>query len=107
MNFEKKNQLFSFQFIQKLIEKHQRYLSDIDSDSESDNEIQYHNIDSRKQLPIQKNDYQNKLETDEKKSFKKENYGFPNASNFDDTGLFFISYMQIQQILSLKNYYFI
>ena len=54
MNFEKKTQLFSFQFIQKLIEKHQQYLSDIDSDSESDNEIQYHNIDSRKQLPIKK-----------------------------------------------------
>ena len=76
--------MYFFQLIQKLREKHQKYTSDIESDSRSENEIEDLDIERHKEIPINK-DYQELLKTNEEKSMKKI-YQFPNTSNFDDTG---------------------
>ena len=84
MNFEKELFYF-FQLIQKLVEKYQRYPSDIERELESENKIDDLDIDSLKQLPI-KSDHQKRLKNNKKKSLEKQNYEFPNESNFDDAG---------------------
>ena len=71
--------------IQNLVEKYQQYLSDIESDSESENEIEKIDINSHKQ-PLTKHDCPKKVKIDEEKFLKKGIYEFPNGSNFDDTG---------------------
>ena len=74
-----------FLLIQNLVEKYQQYLSDIESDSESENEIEEIDINRHKQ-PQTKHDCLKKVKIDEEKLLKKRIYEFPNGSNFDDTG---------------------
>lgn len=74
----KKDLFYFFQLIQKLREKHQQYSSYLESDLESENEIEYIDVETKKQIPSKK-DYQ------QQSMRKKINY-FPNHSNFDDTG---------------------
>ena len=76
--------MYFFQLIQKLREKHQKYASNIESDSGSENEIKDLDIERHKEIPINK-DYHELLKTNGEQSMKK-NYQFPNTSNFDDTG---------------------
>ena len=75
-----KGTIYFFQLIQNLVEKHQQYPSDMESDSEIENKIEEIGIDCHKQLLTinQKSICQQSLKT--------ENCAFPNDSNFDDTG---------------------
>ena len=68
--------------IQTLIEKYQQS-SDLETDSEDENEIEQIVIEINKELPAKN---QKQLKTIEDKSMKKRIYDFPNHSNFDDTG---------------------
>ena len=68
--------------IQTLIEKYQQS-SDLETDSEDENEIEQTVIELHKELPAK---IHKQLKTIEDKSMKKRIYDFPNHSNFDDTG---------------------
>ena len=65
-------------FFFPLIQHHRQYPLYLESDSETENEIEEVDIESEKQLPT-RNDYQ-------KQSMKTKDYVFPNESDFNDKG---------------------